>query len=571
MGVAEIPGQILDGGGGAVAHGQAGAVGCGGVAVVFFGKEPRDAVEAGKILGRGQFFLVGLLVKTLQRHIFKEILAIKKQLRAGGLGQNIGDTVDVGVLRHQPWDERLKQLLNIWCQLLQRGEDLLAKPGKPPIIQPNDVVILHVAQPAQGFVDAVVGAGGDVDLDAGGIGIDAGHILDDAGRGAVEGEQGQPLALGAWDLRDPAAEPVVGQSEGGDLLQMVLFPLYELLGGRFAHEAVIQLVLLEAYCGDGVQRREAVNGRVKLGVESLADVAENFGQIGARQHHDVHLFQLVQRLQKVGVAVLRVGLNMMYLRGSSLQTAHESVVKSFLAAVIQRFGDEQHPPSLFGLYFLCHLSAGLPIIKPDGKGRTKGGALHKNNVPCGETRFGVDVPAAVCAAGKSGDARRHLGADGGQLGLLILRQIVGKVEADGIILRFRIMLEAEEKIRIASVVQVGQHDGQQGALALAQGLGPLVDGVAQLFAGLLHQQDLIAAHVALAVEHVGDGALRDAGFPGNIFDGRHGASSLWDNFPSVYQVGTKKATGYFTRMNTKVFTTSIRKFYAYDIDTFHAL
>lgn len=69
--------------------------------------------------------------------------------------------------------------------------------------------------------------------------------------------------------------------------------------------------------------------------------------------------------------------------------------------------------------------------------------------------------------------------------------------------------------------QIGQQDGDGVIFTLPQAAGLIVNFVAELFGGLPDQTHFFHADIAAPVDHIGHGAVRDAGFPGDILDGCH--------------------------------------------------
>ena len=109
----------------------------------------------------------------------------------------------------------------------------------------------------------------------------------------------------------------------------------------------------------------------------------------------------------------------------------------------------------------------------------------------------------------------------GQHGALRGLHGAGGVELHGVAPLHKFALKNLVHGGIPDIFNARQQDSDGPVLALTQALSFGVHLVAQLFRCLPDQLDFLHADISASIDDIGHRAMGDAGFPGNILDGRH--------------------------------------------------
>ena len=159
-------------------------------------------------------------------------------------------------------------------------------------------------------------------------------------------------------------------------------------------------------------------------------------------------------------------------------------------------------------------------IKPSADAAGRRAAQREDEIDPSAEKQLIPLQGVGKAADNHGAARaggEHI-LDGA---VFCRRDVIRQPEEDAVTVFGGGLTERAIQIVVNRAAHIRQNDGQNERAAAAQRGGGFVDAVAHGLGGIHDQLDLLSAHIALVVEHVGDGRMGNADGAGDIFDGRH--------------------------------------------------
>ena len=152
------------------------------------GEEPCNLVELLEILGRPQLLAVGFVVHPAVDGTFEQILAVIKQLYAGGGRQGVYPSSDNGILVDGPVQEGVQAAGDVGVNLVQGLQNFVRKPGQPRHIQTQHVKDRVVAHVVECLVYLLIGIDGDVHGNPCLFCVNAGQVAHGVSAGTVQGQ-----------------------------------------------------------------------------------------------------------------------------------------------------------------------------------------------------------------------------------------------------------------------------------------------------------------------------------------------------------------------------------------------
>ena len=516
-GQAEIAHQVLRRRHARVAKRQRGAVRHRRIRIQFAREVRGDAVVFLKALRRPQLLAAALLVLPLDHRVFEQVAPVEEELRAGRLRIGVQRPVDLPVLPRDAGNEVFHVAADVGADGLQRLEHPRPEPAQPRRVHADDVEIARPVQVAQQLMNDVVGIDLHGDVRPRRPGIVAGHVHQNLRGGAVQRRDAQLCGRG-YGGRIPASEALARERFA---LRRGLPPLLDQPpDGLATQQPVVKLQLDEVILRQREHRGGRIDGQIIHGKERAGDAADHLRQLeagdehglrrGARGEHGHRQRGILREAGPLVAAHVASGNR----RRPFGKRPGDAALEGIHAAV----RDERHAAVAHGA---------LPHEPPAGlRVEAEEVAALCRAVPDVErVILRVDVLLPI-VAGDDGDAVRRGGMHlPHQLPFPL--QIAARDVQRGLVARLlRMVLEAGDKIGIGAVLQIGHDGGERVAAALPQAPGAEVDRIAELLRRVHDGADLLGAHVAVAVEHVGDRSVRYAGHPRDVPDCRHRFSPL---------------------------------------------
>ena len=515
--------QVFAAGNARGAQGHRCAVADGRIRVERTGEKLGDPVEFLKGTRHGQLPLVFFLKHAPVDGTFKQVPAIEEHMRAGRMGQTVERAAYMRTARRDAGEEAGEILSDAGIDFLKRAQDSAGEPAHPGDVQAKNVKAGGLAQVAVEFVDLIVGEDGNVDGNARMTRIEPGHGSHDFCGRAVQCGDFEHIRLRflRWRGGHPGAKTgIFKQMHAG---RLALFnPADEPARGVVAQQAIVEFVLAVVRLRHGQQRRERVKLRQRIGIERAENIARSVRQLQLSAYDCLGAGQ-IRNLQQILMTAQAACLQVEDLAVRPVKRLHEPGAEVSVAGQLQAAHQQNHAFMSGRKHAAAQIASGLRVVKPDIVGLKIGPLLHIEHGHFAGNRLG----AQMLRAGKQCNAGNHIALRLVQEGGFgVLAAGAGDILAHAVSVAFCIGLEAEIEIDICLGIQVGEQRAQQPGVALTQQLGALVGHIAKLAADLLHQTDFFAGNIAASVQHVGYGALRDAGSLGDILDGDHGGSLL---------------------------------------------
>ena len=497
------------------AAGQRGAVSGGRFPVVPTGEKLRHLVVLLKALRYGQPLPVGLIISPLDQLIFKNILPAEEHLHAGVQGKSIHIPIYRIIFFRYPRENGGADSLNHRIAPVHPAEDPLTVPQHPGHVDAHQVKygLLRHFHLGHHLAQLIVGRLHHVHVNAGLLLKQGQEPLDGLPRGIVHREETDRLLLpGGVDLSLGESALLRHLRDAGfslSDLSLVRFPLELLffqydLRDMLAHELVVHLIHIPVFHAEILAHHRVDPGQLPLGIVAVG----HFYIFHILSGHGDNSVKGIRRVEQVKSPVefhkLR-GLQHLEIATLALHHLGHALDKAPVVGVPLILTEKGHAPVSVPDAFFRDLPPRLLIVKGD-ESRVLRKPFHE---PVHHDHHGLLRHRLLIfkLAAHQHNGRGPQGEGLFQQPSLRGGHSLAAQDLNGVILLVELLFDPGVQFPVHLQVNPGDNDADIFRPSAPQLAGLGIDLVAQGPGRLLHQLDLLGAHISLPVQHVGNCAV----------------------------------------------------------------